>query len=230
MRLSQLFQGLDDAIAPLREVRPVDDPIIGGVAYDSRNVAPGDVFFALRGAEADGHDFLEQALGLGAAAVCVEELPKDLDLRDRAAVLVPDTRRALAPVSVRFFGSPSEELLLVGVTGTNGKTSTSYLLESIFAAAGRQVGLVGTVEVRFAGERRRALNTTPESLDLQQTLRDMRTRGVDTAVMEVSSHGLELGRELSSLRYGCLQIFNFAFYICHVELVVRGKRFEKFIA
>jgi UDP-N-acetylmuramoyl-L-alanyl-D-glutamate--2,6-diaminopimelate ligase len=158
-------------------------------------VAPGDAFFALRGAQVDGHAFLGQALELGASALFVEEIPTDLALGGRAAaVVVRDTRRALAPVARQFFGAPADELMLVGVTGTNGKTSTTYLAESILAAAGRRVGVIGTVEVRYAGERQRAINTTPESLDLQRTLRDMRTRGVDTAVMEVSSHGLELGR------------------------------------
>ena len=95
---------------------------------------------------------------------------------------------------LRFFGDPASELTLIGVTGTNGKTSTTFLVESILAAAGLAVGLIGTVEVRYAGERRRALNTTPESLELQRLLRDMRTQGVDAAVMEVSSHGLALGR------------------------------------
>jgi UDP-N-acetylmuramoyl-L-alanyl-D-glutamate--2,6-diaminopimelate ligase len=107
---------------------------------------------------------------------------------------VPDTRRALAALATRFYGEPSAELALIGVTGTNGKTSTTYLVESILTKAGRRVGLIGTLESRFAGQKRRAINTTPESLDLQTTLRDMRNRGADAVVMEVSSHGLTLGR------------------------------------
>ena len=195
MRLSELIDALPPELAPTRRIAGADaDPRIRGIAYDSRQVSPGDLFFALPGAEVDGHAYLAQALELGAAAVVVEHVPEDLALLDRCAVVVPDARRALAPVSSRFFGAPARELRLVGVTGTNGKTSTSYLLESILAAQHRNVGLIGTVEVRFANERRRATNTTPESLDLQQTLRDMRTQGVDTCVMEVSSHGLELGR------------------------------------
>jgi UDP-N-acetylmuramoyl-L-alanyl-D-glutamate--2,6-diaminopimelate ligase len=195
MRLAALLAALPPELAPRAVQAGSDpDPIVRGIATDSREVSPGDVFFALRGAAVDGHDYLADALALGASALCVEELPEKLDLRGAAAVVVPDTRRALAPVSVRFFGAPAEELFLVGVTGTNGKTSTTYLVESILAAAGRRVGVIGTVEVRYAGERRRSENTTPASLDLQRTLRDMRTRGVDSAVMEVSSHGLELGR------------------------------------
>jgi UDP-N-acetylmuramoyl-L-alanyl-D-glutamate--2,6-diaminopimelate ligase len=195
MRLSALLAALPRTLAPRAlETGGEADPIVRGISIDSRDVSPGDVFFALRGATVDGHDYLSQALALGASALVVESLPPSFDARGAAVVQVADARRALAPVSVRFFGEPAEELFLVGVTGTNGKTSTTYLVESILGAAGRKVGLIGTVEVRYAGERRRTPNTTPESLDLQRTLRDMRTRGVDAAVMEVSSHGLELGR------------------------------------
>ena len=135
-----------------------------------------------------------QALALGAVAIVVEELPSGLDLRGRPAIVVADTRRALAALATRFYGEPSAELALIGVTGTNGKTSTTYLIESILGRAGRRVGLIGTVEARFGGQRRRSINTTPESLDLQTALRDMRNRGADAVVMEVSSHGLQLGR------------------------------------
>jgi UDP-N-acetylmuramoyl-L-alanyl-D-glutamate--2,6-diaminopimelate ligase len=171
-----------------------DDPTIRGVCYDSRAVSRGDAFFALRGAHSDGHEFLAQALERGAAALFVEALPEDLDLGGTPALIVADARRALAPIAVAFFGAPSRELALLGVTGTNGKTSTTYLIESILAAAGRRVGLIGTIEVRCADEHRPSLNTTPESLDLQRTLREMRTLGASAVVMEVSSHGLELGR------------------------------------
>jgi UDP-N-acetylmuramoyl-L-alanyl-D-glutamate--2,6-diaminopimelate ligase len=196
MRLSTLIAALPASLSPHRRILPEDgsDPVIRGLCYDSRAVAPGDAFFALRGSEVDGHDYLEQALALGAEAVFVEALPAGLSLRGRSAIVVPDARRALAPLARQFYGCPADELLLIGVTGTNGKTSTTYLVESIFHAAQRRIGLIGTVEVRFGEQRRRATNTTPESLDLQSTLRDMRTQGMDAAVMEVSSHGLEMGR------------------------------------
>jgi UDP-N-acetylmuramoyl-L-alanyl-D-glutamate--2,6-diaminopimelate ligase len=138
----------------------------------------------------DGHDYVAQAVELGAVAV-VAERPGGRAAR-RPLVRVADSRPA--PIARRFYGDPAAELALVGVTGTNGKTSTTYLVESILARAGRRVGLIGTVEVRHPGERRRSLNTTPESLDLQRTLRSMRTHGVEAVVLEVSSHGLELGR------------------------------------
>jgi len=196
MRLSALIDALPNTLAPRLVVPPEaeDDPVIRGIAYDSRRVVPGDLFFALRGADADGHDHLEQALELGAAALCIETLPERLGARGGARVVLPDTRRGLAPLAAAFYGRPCEELSMLAVTGTNGKTSTTYLCESILAAAGRRVGLIGTVEIRFGDTRRRSLNTTPESLDLQRTLREMRTAGMDGAVMEISSHGLDLGR------------------------------------
>jgi UDP-N-acetylmuramyl-tripeptide synthetase len=196
VRLAALLDALPPHNAPTRRVAGSagDNPVIRGLVYDSRAVAPGDAFFALRGAETDGHAYLRSALELGAAALFVEELPDATLLGTACGVVVPDSRRALAPISALFFGHPSRELALVGVTGTNGKTSTTYLAESILASAGRSVGLIGTVEVRYRDVRERTRNTTPESLDLQSTLRSMRTQGIDTAVMEVSSHGLDLGR------------------------------------
>jgi UDP-N-acetylmuramoyl-L-alanyl-D-glutamate--2,6-diaminopimelate ligase len=196
MRLSELVAALPPDRAPLRgpaSDRAVD-PEITGLAYDSRAVAAGDAFFALRGAHADGHDYLVQALAGGASALFVEALPAGLVLGTAAVIMVKDTRRALAPVATRFFHAPSHDLTLIGVTGTNGKTSTTYLVESILRGAGRHPGLIGTIETRYEATRRPSANTTPESLDLQRTLREMCDAGVDAAVMEVSSHGLELGR------------------------------------
>ena len=192
MRLSALLAALP-AGSSARRAGPDEDPVVRGVTYDSRAVAPGDLFVALRGALADGHDYLAQALELGAVALLVEELPAGFT-PSRPAALVPDTRRALAPLAVAFYGAPARELRLIGVTGTNGKTSTTFLVEAMLQAAGVPVGVIGTVDVRFAGERERAVNTTPESLDLQRTLRAMVTREIRAVAMEVSSHGLALGR------------------------------------
>ncbi len=191
IRLSDLLAALP---APVQAPGPAGDPPIGGITYDSRAVSPGDLFVALRGSLADGHDYLAQAVGLGAVALLVEAPPEGVDAASVAVARVPDTRRALAPLAARFYGEPARELQLVGVTGTNGKTSTTILIESILAADGRTPGLIGTLETRFPGHRERAVNTTPESLDLQRTLRAMRTAGVDVVAMEVSSHGLALGR------------------------------------
>jgi len=191
MRLSSLVASLP---ADLAVRLPEQDPVIRGLCYDSRAVAAGDLFFALRGANFDGHAYLEQALDLGAAALVLEEVPAGVGLRGAPLLLVRDSRRALAPLARQFYGDPSRELTLIGVTGTNGKTSVTYLVESILARAGRRVGLIGTVEIRHPGSRQPSLNTTPESLDLQRALRTMSTHGVEAVVMEVSSHGLELGR------------------------------------
>jgi UDP-N-acetylmuramoyl-L-alanyl-D-glutamate--2,6-diaminopimelate ligase len=194
MRLSQLLSSLPTGMLPeAAALSAAHDPVIRGIAYDSRRVAAGDLFVALRGSEVDGHQFLANAVELGAAALLVESLPDGFD-SPVPSIAVRDTRRALASLSTRFFGNPSSELELIGITGTNGKTSSSYLVESILRRSGARSGLIGTVDVRFAGERERAVNTTPESYELQRTLRAMRTHDVEAVVMEVSSHGLELGR------------------------------------
>ncbi len=199
MRLSSLLASLPADVSP-REISSVsDDPIIRGITYDSRQVAPGDLFVAFAGAVADGHDHLVAAIELGAAALLVDDSEKSLRELARVAarvptVAVPDSRRAMAPLATRFYGEPASELTLIGITGTNGKTSTAYLTESMLRRAGTATGLIGTVEIRFAEEKLRAVNTTPESLDLQRLLRAMRTKHVKAVVMEVSSHGLELGR------------------------------------
>jgi UDP-N-acetylmuramyl-tripeptide synthetase len=196
MRLSSLLSALPEALSAVewRRQNPSDDPTIRGIRYDSRKISPGDLFVALRGATSDGHDYLDRAMTLGAAALLVEEMPESDRQFDLPIVRVPDSRRALAPIAARFFGNPASQLSLIGVTGTNGKTSTTYLVESILSQASWRMGLIGTVEIRYAGEREVAVNTTPESLDLQRTLRAMCTAQVDAALMEVSSHGLELGR------------------------------------
>ncbi len=198
MRLSSLVSSLPPALAPRAEAVQSSDPVIRGLTYDSRRVAPGDLFVALAGAEHDGHDYLARAVDLGAAALVVQDTEKTERAlpalgREVPIVVVPDSRRALAPIAAQFFGNPAEELTLIGITGTNGKTSTSYLCESMLTRAGARTGLIGTIEIRYGKERLRAVNTTPESLDLQRTLRAMRTEQVDSVILEVSSHGLELG-------------------------------------
>ena len=206
MRLAELLPALEAAQHPRVSGAPAADVTIRGITYDSRAVAPGDLFVALRGELHDGHDYLEQALRLGAAALVVDD-DADVPASDAAVVRVRDTRRALAPLARAFFGDPASELDLIGVTGTNGKTSTTYLVEAMLREAGRRVGLVGTVEIRYPGARIAAVNTTPESLDLQRTLRAMRTHQVDAVAMEVSSHGLELGR-VAGCRFAVAAILN----------------------
>ena len=187
IRLTELLTG---ALAPY--AADVTDVQVGGVAYRSDRVAPGDVFFCIPGFAHDGHDFAHDAVGRGAVGLVCQRRIEGVD--DVAQVVVEDTRIALAHASAAFFGHPSRTLALVGITGTNGKTTTTYLLDSIARAAGRTTGLIGTVETRVAGERMPAGRTTPESADLQRTLSEMVAAGVETVSMEVSSHAIDLHR------------------------------------
>lgn len=163
---------------------------VSGISYRSDTTRPGEAFFCIPGFKHDGHDFAADAVRRGAAAVvCARELPLTVP-----QVIVPDTRRALAVASARFFGEPTRAMDVVGITGTNGKTTTTYLLDSILRADGRLTGLIGTVETRVAGVREPSSRTTPESADLQRLFARMRDAGVTAVSMEVSSHAIDLGR------------------------------------
>lgn len=183
---------LGDLLSGIRGVelrRGAADTSITDISRDSRAVSPGSLFVAIRGHESDGHDYLQAAVNAGASAVVVDA---DADCSVGVPVVeAKDSRAVLGPISSRFFGHPSRTLDVVGITGTNGKTSTSHLLESVFRRAGRAVGIIGTVEYRWPGGRMEAANTTPDGLTLQRTLRKMADDGVEVVVIEVSSHGLE---------------------------------------
>jgi UDP-N-acetylmuramoyl-L-alanyl-D-glutamate--2,6-diaminopimelate ligase len=173
------------------------------LAYDARAVTPGALFFAVSGQRADGHDFAPEAVERGAAALVVErrlELPV-------TQVVVRDSRAAMAPAADVFFGEPTRELEVVGVTGTSGKTTTSHLLFAILAAAGRRPGLLGTVEARVGGERRGVVRTTPEAIDLQRIFREMLEAGDRSCAMEASSHASVLHR-LDRVRFAVLVFTN----------------------
>lgn len=172
------------------------DPAIpvSDVTHDSRTAGPGSLFVAVRGFTVDGHQFVPTARAAGAAAVCVEAGPADAG----PALVVADTRAALGPLAARVHGYPSRHLRLVGVTGTNGKTTVTHLVESIAAAAGRRTALVGTVGARIGGRSEVVLRTTPEASDFQRLLARMVEEGVDVAAVEVSSHALALGRVAGS--------------------------------
>lgn len=163
---------------------------ITGLEHDSRSVRAGDLFFCLRGRRYDGHLFAADAVAAGAAALAAER-PRGLGVPE---ILVRDARRSMNRVAASFYGDPSRKLALVGVTGTNGKTTTTFLIHSIMKAAGWTAGLIGTVETRVPGESRPSLRTTPESVDLQRTLRSMVDAGARGAAMEVASHGVAEGR------------------------------------
>ncbi|MET0836421.1 MAG: UDP-N-acetylmuramoyl-L-alanyl-D-glutamate--2,6-diaminopimelate ligase [Thermoleophilaceae bacterium] len=163
---------------------------ISGLAYASQSVTPGALFFCVPGFRADGHDFAPDAVERGAVALVCER-PLGLGVPE---VLVDDVRAAMGPAAARFYGDPTTELALVGVTGTNGKTTTAFLIRHLFEAAGRQCGLLGTVKRVVAGVEEEVERTTPEAIDLQQTFRRMVDGGDLACAMEVSSHALELGR------------------------------------
>ncbi|MEN9799080.1 MAG: hypothetical protein RL653_2776 [Pseudomonadota bacterium] len=159
---------------------------ITAVTADSRQVEPGHLFVAVPGTKEDGAQFVGEAIARGASALLVER-PVDAKV---PVFVVGNARRALAVVAANFYGNPAKELVLLGVTGTNGKTTTSYLLESMCAAGGASTGLIGTVQYKYAGRRVEAPHTTPDPLALHKLLRDMVDAGTDTVVMEVSSHAL----------------------------------------
>jgi UDP-N-acetylmuramoyl-L-alanyl-D-glutamate--2,6-diaminopimelate ligase len=198
MNLERLVAALDPA-----ELHGNGDVEVADLAYDARAAAPGSLFFCVPGAHADGHDFAPEAVANGAVALVVERrLPLDV-----AQVVVPDARVAMAPVADTFFGRPTTELELVGVTGTSGKTTTSFLLFAILAAAGRRPGLLGTVEARVGGERRGVKRTTPEAIDLQRLFREMLDAGDRSCALEASSHASELHR-LDCTRFDVLVFTN----------------------
>src|SRR6185295_2168453 len=163
-----------------------------GIAYDSRAVTPGQVFVALKGRHTDGTSFARQAIERGAAAVVSEQAaPPDVHV---PWAIVDDARLALALLAATFHRHPSDEMRVIGITGTNGKTTTAYLIASIFEAAGIRCGVLGTVAYRIGDEVRESTHTTPEAPDVQRLLRAMIDRGCGACAMEVSSHALALRR------------------------------------
>jgi UDP-N-acetylmuramoyl-L-alanyl-D-glutamate--2,6-diaminopimelate ligase len=196
-------RGIIRADAALRAEAAVGP--IAGVAYDSRVVEPGQVFVALKGQHADANAFVAQALERGAAAI-VSEAPPPPDVHVPWA-MVEDARLALALLAAEFYRHPSDDMRVVGITGTNGKTTTAYLIASIFDAAGTTCGLLGTVAYRIGGEVREATRTTPEAPDVQRLLREMADRGCGACAMEVSSHALAL-RRVDGMRFAAAVFTN----------------------
>ncbi len=187
MRLADLVS----ALAPLRTSGSLEREI-SGIQYDSRLIKPGDLFIAVPGFVYDGHDYLVEAADRGAAAAIIARevaVPEQL-----TTIQVTDSRRALGLVAAMFYGHPSQKLRVIGVTGTNGKTTTTFLSESLLRMAGVQTGLVGTVCIRIGEWELESIRTTPESLDLQQLLAKMVEAQVSHAILEVSSHALALDR------------------------------------
>jgi UDP-N-acetylmuramoyl-L-alanyl-D-glutamate--2,6-diaminopimelate ligase len=184
MRLDALSAAVDG------ELRGDGGTEIEALAYDSRQVGPGTLFFCVPGHTSDGHDFAPRAVEDGAAALVVER-PLELDVPELA---VADARAAMAPLAARFHGDPTAELRMAGITGTNGKTTTAFLLREVLESAGIGTGLLGTVKQVVGGAESEVVRTTPEAIDLQATFRAMLDAGDRACVMEVSSHALALRR------------------------------------
>src|SRR6185503_2655382 len=183
----------------VEELRPVSvegalDQEMSGIAYDSRRVTPGMIFVAVPGQRTDGHEYINTALERGATAIICE---RNGILPQRATkIKVADVREALARVAMAFYGNPSLKLKVIGVTGTNGKTTVSFMVKSILEAAGIKTGLLGTVHYEIGDRVIPAQRTTPESLEVQHMLAQMVRAGCQACVMEVSSHALEQKRVL----------------------------------
>jgi UDP-N-acetylmuramoyl-L-alanyl-D-glutamate--2,6-diaminopimelate ligase len=190
------------ALAPSDVTGPT--PVeIRDLSYDTRRVTEGALFFCVAGSRVDGHDLAWEAIERGAAAVVVER-PLQVDVPQ---LLVPSVRESMAVAADVFFGEPTKELELAGVTGTNGKTTTAFLLRSMLEVADRRPGLVGTIEWQVGGERRPAPFTTPEAIDLQRLFREMLDAGDRSAAVEASSHGSAL-RRLDRVRFDALVFTN----------------------
>ena len=204
-RLDSLVVDLERLIAVLAPAEVVGqaDTAIHDLAYDARAAGPGSLFFCVPGQRADGHDFAAEAIANGAVALVVQR-PLDLPVPQ---LVVGDSRAAMAVAADEFFGRPTEELAVVGVTGTAGKTTTAFLLYAVLAAASRRPGLLGTIETRVDGERRPATRTTAEAIDLQRLFREMLDAGDRSCAMEATSHGSSL-RRLDRVRFAVLVFTN----------------------
>jgi UDP-N-acetylmuramoyl-L-alanyl-D-glutamate--2,6-diaminopimelate ligase len=203
--LDSLVVDLERLIAVLAPAEVVGQAkaMVHDLAYDARAARPGALFFCVPGLRADGHDFAGEAVAHGAVALVVQ-YPLDLPVPQ---LVVADSRAAMAVAADEFFGRPTEELVVAGVTGTAGKTTTAFLLYAVLAAAGRRPGLLGTIETRVDGERRPATRTTAEAIDQQRQLREMLDAGDRSCAMEATSHGSAL-RRLDRVRFKALVFTN----------------------
>jgi len=188
LQLSEIIEGLEQSSGMGEQ-----DPWIGKITFDSRQVEKGDLFVAIKGLEADGHHYIDQALRLGAAAVVCQEPVKEIPA-GLPVIQVPDSRKALARMASVFYGHPSRELSLVGVTGTNGKTTVATLLYQIHVLMGFRAGLLSTIQVMVGEETQAATHTTPDPLQINSLLRKMVDQGCEYCFMEVSSHAIDQER------------------------------------
>ncbi len=206
LRPDVLAHSLLDAVPGGARLRGGGAASITALAYDTRRVVPGSLFFCVPGANRDGHDLAAEAVGRGAVALVVERALPGVDADQ---LVVDSTRRAMGPIADRFFGEPSARLTVAGVTGTNGKTTTAFLVASILEADGRPAGLLGTVEQRIGGRSSPTVRTTAEAPDLQQAFRSMLDAGDVACSMEVSSHAIAQHR-IDGTRFAAVAFTNFS--------------------
>ncbi len=186
-----LLQELLSTIPAYKSNKEINNILINGLKMDHREIEQNDVFVCIKGFTVDGHTFAEQAVDKGATVIVAEQ---DLAINHAIVIVVPDTTRALALLATKYFNYPTERFPLIGITGTNGKTTTTYLLEEIFKEQGKKTGLIGTIQIKIGDQSFDVKNTTPDALQLQRTFHQMVGEEVDVAMMEVSSHALDLGR------------------------------------
>lgn len=190
MKLSELIKNCPGIEPSVDSAATLNDLDISSVTADSRQVEKGALFIAVKGFVSDGHDYMGQAFEKGAAVVIAQENPDQFE----HVILVENTRQCAALVAANFYNHPSRDLTFVGLTGTNGKTTISWLIESIFTAAGYETGVIGTINIRYKGQETDNPMTTPDSIELQRLLSQMKEAGVTHVIMEVSSHSLDLNR------------------------------------
>ena len=184
MKLTELLKN-----CPVRAIQGDTDIEVAGLHYDSRQINRDEAFFALRGVVSDGHGYINSAIANGASVIFCEELPEVCEAV--TMVLVDNARKAMARVSAEYYGDPTRDIPTVGVTGTNGKTTITYLLEAILQESGLSPAVIGTINYRYGSDLRQAPHTTPEALDLMKQVRAFRRSGARSLVMEVSSHALD---------------------------------------
>lgn len=196
MKLEKLLNNIEYTL-----IKGSLDTEVTGLYYDSRKVTEGSAFICLSGLQVDGHDYISGAIEKGAAVVIVE---KDVEIKEEVTVVkLSNTRKNLSQLSINYFDNPASKLIMIGITGTKGKTTTSWMIKNILEEDGKKVGVIGTMGVFINGKHYETVNTTPESYDIQRYLKEMVDSGVEYAVMEVSSQALKVGRvENMTFDYG----------------------------
>lgn len=187
MKLNDVLKGIDYEV-----IKGDLNTLVSGICYDSRKVTDGDIFVCLVGVLSDGHDYIDMAISNGASTIVVE---KDVDINgDVTVIKLSDTRKYLSRLSINFFRNPASDLITIGITGTKGKTTTSWMIKNILEEDNKRVGVIGTMGIFYDDKHYETVNTTPESYDIQKSLREMVDAGIKYVVMEISSQALKVGR------------------------------------